>query len=496
MEHPSTATGRVTVGTFVLDVSSAGGTRICAAAPGAATDATPLRESLSTMETTIEQIVERGVAEADEEIDRLPESLEKASTFTDRVEQAVDLAIAIGEGRVTDVVEQIDGVLDLADQLHRAGRYEDELRVLRALYRAVVLTLRWLALVEVLRRVLSAARAYADTHATGWVTHELGTLSVVSGDRERGVRLLERAQSMRREAGDELGLDATNHNLGLATRRRVAWLRLDRRPRGTTLALSAVAAVVLLAGGAAMAVLADRGTAPLALAQTGTTTTGGSSTTTGPKTGGDRGSTTAQSSGTSGSTTASGSTSTVTQTTSSSTTTTRPPPPVSVGAITWIAHPATVSPDATAGFAFAATNATGFLCDLDGTAVACANRTWMPSVALADGPHTFTVRGVADDQEGSPATYSWSIDTTVPVVSIQQVLHGVASYTITDSDTTPPTMSCTILDSTKHIVGSVTGCTVAGPAQCSGLVHGVYVFIVSATDPAGHTASDSRSFKV
>ena len=87
------------------------------------------------------------------------------------------------------------------------------------------------------------------------------------------------------------------------------------------------------------------------------------------------------------------------------------------------------------------------------------------------------------------------VDTTVPVVSIQQVWHGVASYTIADSDTTPPTVSCTILDSTKHIVGSVTGCTVAGPAQYSGLAHGVYVFIVSATDPAGHTASDSRSFK-
>src|SRR5690242_5942109 len=155
-------------------------------------------------------MVEREAAAADEEVDRLPESLEEASTFTDRVEQAVNLATAIGEGRVTDVAEQIDQVLDLAGQLHRAGRYEDELRVLRALYRAVVLTLRWVAVIEVLRRAYSAACAFADTHANGWVTHEVGTLSVVSGDRERGVRLLEQAQTLRRGADDEPGLDATN----------------------------------------------------------------------------------------------------------------------------------------------------------------------------------------------------------------------------------------------------------------------------------------------
>ena len=77
----------------------------------------------------------------------------------------------------------------------------------------------------------------------------------------------------------------------------------------------------------------------------------------------------------------------------------------------------------------------------------------------------------------------------------ENVARGVASYTIKDSDTTPPTMSCTILDSTKQTVGSVAGCTATGPAQYTGLVPGVYVFIVSATDPAGHTASDSRSFK-
>src|SRR6185312_5892625 len=183
MEQSSTAGGRVTVGAFVLDASASGGTRIYGAAPSTAADVTPLRHALSGAEDTIDRLLEHGVAAADDEVERLPESLEKASALTGRVEQAVNLATAIGEGRVADVVEQIDGVLDIAGQLHRAGRYEDELRVLRALYRATVLTLRWVALVEVLRRVYSTACAYADTGTTSWVAHELGTLSVVSGDR-------------------------------------------------------------------------------------------------------------------------------------------------------------------------------------------------------------------------------------------------------------------------------------------------------------------------
>jgi hypothetical protein len=56
-------------------------------------------------------------------------------------------------------------------------------------------------------------------------------------------------------------------------------------------------------------------------------------------------------------------------------------------------------------------------------------------------------------------------------------------------------MSCEILDKTKQIIGSATGCTPTGPAQYSGLAPGVYLLIVSATDPAGHTGSDSQSFK-
>jgi hypothetical protein len=479
MEHSSTAGGRVTVGAFVLDASASGGTRLYTAAPSATADVTPLRKALSGAEETIDRLVEHGVAVADTEVGRIPESLDKASTFTDRVEQAVNLATAIGEGRVTDVVEQIDGVLDLAGQLHRAGRYEDELRVLRALYRATVLTLRWVALVEVLRRAFSTACAYADTHATAWVAHELGTLSVVTGDRERGVRLLERAQSMRREAGDERGLEATDHNLGLATTTRAAALRLFRRPRSLVVLLSAVAAIVLLAGGGAMAVLVDHGGALGQTPTDTTTTTGGSSTTTGSGTGSDGRSTTT-------------SDSTSTRTTTSSTTT---PPPIVVGQVAFSGEPDNPTSDATAGFSFSATSATGFLCQLDGGATApCDTGSWSPSSALADGRHTFTAWGVAGTSKGSPATYAWSIDTTKPSVVINSVRGGVASYTITDSSALAnPT--CEIVDSAGQQAGSVTSCTLKG-AQYTGLTPGVYTFTVTVSDAARNTGTAaSQPFK-
>ena len=503
MEHTSTAGGTVTVGAFVLDVAAAGGTRIYAAAPSAAADVTSLRHALNGAESTIDEVVERGAAEADEEVDRLPESLEKASTFTDRVEQAVNIATAIAEGRVTDVVEQIDGVLDLADRLHRAGRYEDELRVLRALYRAVVLTLRWVAVIEVLRRAYSAACAYADTHATGWVTHELGTLSVVSGDRERGVRLLEQAQTLRRSADDGQGLDATNHNLAVASRRRIGLLRLVRRPKRAATLLSAATAIVLLAGGASLAVLAERDRAPLAA--TPTDTTGGASGL-GSTAGADRvtsGGSSTQSSGSVGSTTTSEATSTVIQTTSSSTTTgttttttTTTTPVNPVGAATFTGEPADPTKDAAAGFSFVATNATGYRCRLDAGAVTpCDSGTWSPNGALADGRHTFAVWGVAGSRTGSQAPYTWLVDTSPPSVAIDSVSGGVATFTITDSNALAnPT--CAITDTHAGLAaGTLTSCTLNG-AQYTGLTTpGAYTFTLTGSDAAGNSAVAIRHFK-
>src|SRR6185437_14510772 len=131
----------------------------------------------------------------------------------------------------------------------------------------------------------------------------------------------------------------------------------------------AAAAIVLLAGGASLAVLAERDPAPLAAAPTDTT---GGASGLGSTAGADRvrsGGSSTQSSGSVGSTTTSGATSTVIQTTSSSattgTTTTTTTPVNPVGAATFTGEPADPTKDAAAGFSFVATNATGYRCRLD-----------------------------------------------------------------------------------------------------------------------------------
>src|SRR5207253_1767231 len=79
---------------------------------------------------------------------------------------------------------------------------------------------------------------------------------------------------------------------------------------------------------------------------------------------------------------------------------------------------AAVTSATTATFQFTSTQTGTFQCSRDGAAyAACA--TPITYSALAAGAHTFGVRAVSTGGmvDPSPATYSWTIDTTAPVLS-------------------------------------------------------------------------------
>ncbi len=84
------------------------------------------------------------------------------------------------------------------------------------------------------------------------------------------------------------------------------------------------------------------------------------------------------------------------------------------------ANPTNPSASANASFSFTGSDpggsgVAGFECQLDGGAyIACASP--QTYTGLADGSHTFQVRAVdaAGNLDGTPASYTWVIDTTGP----------------------------------------------------------------------------------
>jgi hypothetical protein len=93
-----------------------------------------------------------------------------------------------------------------------------------------------------------------------------------------------------------------------------------------------------------------------------------------------------------------------------------PPPDTAI-----VTGPAATSAESSATFSFASASASGFECRLDGSAwTACSSpQTYS---GLADGPHSFTVRGVASNGQVDPIPASWSwevaLDRAAPLLRV------------------------------------------------------------------------------
>jgi len=149
-------------------------------------------------------------------------------------------------------------------------------------------------------------------------------------------------------------------------------------------------------------------------------------------------------------------------------------------------RPALRSNSSSAEFTYEAPTATSYECRLDAAVFsACPLGGPVEYAALAEGSHTFQVRGVnASGPDPTPASYTWVVDTTPPVAVI-------------DTHPLDPSPGATV-QFTYHAPsesGSSFECSLDGAPASScpasgityhGLADGSHSFTVKATDPAGN----------
>jgi hypothetical protein len=165
------------------------------------------------------------------------------------------------------------------------------------------------------------------------------------------------------------------------------------------------------------------------------------------------------------------------------------PPDTTIGP----SQPAALTTATGATFDFAATELPAtFQCSLDGGAFTSCTSPKTYS-ALADGSHTFQVRAVdtAANADPSPASYTWTIDTTPPVSSIGPAMPSpnTSSSTATfglGANESGSTFECR-LDG-----AAFSACT--SPTTYLGLADGSHTFDVRATDSIGNVDTSPASY--
>jgi hypothetical protein len=194
---------------------------------------------------------------------KVEEFEESAAAVTDRIEQANNLLRAAAAGQLLDLSNltgEINGLLDLFGRLDRAGRFEEELALIRSLNGLLVLSLRWLDLVRSLLSLLRSAHAAGHEAGRGWAHHELGSLHLCAGESEQASQHLREALRIEEQLGDLAGRCVTRHNLDSARRDLALPGGGGGRPPRRLLRLAGLAtALVVFGGGATGIALALRG---------------------------------------------------------------------------------------------------------------------------------------------------------------------------------------------------------------------------------------------
>ncbi|RIK43124.1 MAG: hypothetical protein DCC58_10080, partial [Chloroflexi bacterium] len=163
---------------------------------------------------------------------------------------------------------------------------------------------------------------------------------------------------------------------------------------------------------------------------------------------------------------------------------------------TLLTQPPALTSSTSANVTFTGSDANGvasFECKLDnGAFTACSISTLL--LGLSDGTHTFQVRAIdnAGWVDPSPASYTWTVDTTAPDTAIltnPAVVAGStsATFTVSGSDLNGVASFACSLDG-----GSFVPCTT--PHGLSGLADGVHTFQVRATDNAGNVDATPASY--
>jgi hypothetical protein len=241
---------QITVGRFALRVGSPEGTR---ADPATEPERRPPKELAEALRKEPSRLASAA--------DAVGAAVGAAEEVTASVERANDLVTAIAKGLTLDpkaLEQQVDALLDVLDRADRDGRFEDEIRLARALVGLLALVPRWVALVEVLRRVAVAAAALGDRASEAWAHHELGSFALGAEDGQAATYHLNEALERREALGDPTAIEVTLHNLRLVpligTGRDGIGQTIGRHPIVATLVAVAVLAT---AGGLAIAASRD-----------------------------------------------------------------------------------------------------------------------------------------------------------------------------------------------------------------------------------------------
>src|SRR4029079_1431198 len=152
--------------------------------------------------------------------------------------------------------------------------------------------------------------------------------------------------------------------------------------------------------------------------------------------------------------------------------------------------PANPSNDPTPTFSFSATETSTFQCQLDaGVFAPCTSPTTLGSTA--DGSHTYTVKATDAAGNTGQASYTWTIDTVAPTVTLGTKPPNPSNHptpTFSFSATETSTFQCQ-LDA-----GVFAPCT--SPTTLGSTADGSHTYTVKATDAAGNTGQASYTWTI
>jgi hypothetical protein len=109
--------------------------------------------------------------------------------------------------------ESSDLLMHIIKKAAAKNKWQDVVRIGRALEPFFILWKRWQAWSEIASLILNAARALGDRSLEAWMLHQMGTRAMCLGRPDEARELLTRALNLRRVSGDRQGRTVTQHNL-------------------------------------------------------------------------------------------------------------------------------------------------------------------------------------------------------------------------------------------------------------------------------------------
>src|SRR5664280_888252 len=155
--------------------------------------------------------------------------------------------------------------------------------------------------------------------------------------------------------------------------------------------------------------------------------------------------------------------------------------------------PSAVTNSTTADFTFSSIAGIAFQCSLD-SAVYSACTSPLQYTGLPEGARTFSVESIdSANNVSSPATFTWTIDTTPPSISLDSTPNALtnsttAVFNFSATDASSFSFQCEIDG------GGYSACT--SPKPYPALLEGSHTVLVKATDAAGNTSTKSFTWTI